>query len=80
MKSKIKLKGRLRSYMYWPLLLTILLAIMNVPIYFLNVKLGAVFSGFVVLYFVIVLIAYMRNKPALLNELINFATQYGTVQ
>ena len=80
MKSKIKLKGRLRSYMYWPLLLTILLAIMNVPIYFLNVMLGALFSGFVVLYFVIVLIAYMSNKPALLNELINFATQYGTVQ
>ena len=80
MKSKIKLKGRLRSYMYWPLLLTKLLAIMNVPIYFLNVMLGALFSGFVVLYFVIVLIAYMSNKPALLNELINFATQYGTVQ
>ncbi len=80
MKSKIKLKGRLRSYMYWPLLLTILLAIMNVPIYFLDVKLGAVFSGFVVLYFIVVLIAYMRNKQVLLNELINFATQYGTVQ
>lgn len=26
------------------------------------------------------LIVYVRNKPVLVNELINFATQYGTVQ
>lgn len=66
--------------MYWPLLLTILLAAINVPAYFLNIKLGLLFSGFVVLYFLIVLLAYFYNKPVILNELINFATQYGTVQ
>ena len=36
MKKKIKLKGHLRNYMYWPLMLTILLACMNVPMYFVN--------------------------------------------
>ncbi len=80
MKSKIKLKGQLRNYMYWPLILTILLAIMNVPVYMVNQKLGAVFTGFVILYFIIVLCAYWYNKPVILNELINFATRYGTVQ
>ena len=34
MKKKIKLKGHLKNYMYWPLMLTILLACMNVPMYF----------------------------------------------
>jgi hypothetical protein len=29
---------------------------------------------------VIMLIAYLRNKPLLIDELINFATQYGLVQ
>lgn len=80
MKSKIKLKGHLRNYMYWPLILTILLVILNVPAYFINVKMGALFSVFVVLYFLFVLFAYLYNKPVILNELINFATQYGTVQ
>lgn len=80
MKSKIKLKGQLRSYMYWPLILTILLAVINIPAYFLNIKLGLLFSAFVVLYFLFVLGAYFYNKPVILNELINFATQYGTVQ
>ena len=36
MKKKIKLKGHLKNYMYWPLMLTILLACMNVPMYFVN--------------------------------------------
>ena len=80
MKSKIKLKGQLRNYMYWPLILTILLAIINIPAYMIDIKTGALFSGFIVLYFIIVLIAYLYNKPVILNELINFATQYGTVQ
>ncbi len=80
MKSKIRLKGQLRNYMYWPLLLTILLVIINIPVYVVNKKLGALFTGFVILYFIIVLFAYWYNKPVILNELINFATRYGTVQ
>ncbi len=80
MKTKIKLKGQLRNYMYWPLILTIVLAVINVPAYFINLKLGALFSAFVVIYFLFVLFAYFYNKPVILNELINFATQYGTVQ
>lgn len=80
MGPKIKLKGQLRSYMYWPLLLTIVLILFNIAAYFLDLKTGILFSMFVVLYFIVVLLAYRYNKPAILNELINFATQYGTVQ
>lgn len=43
MKKKIKLKGHLKNYMYWPLMLTILLACMNVPMYFVNE--GAAVTG-----------------------------------
>ncbi len=80
MKRNIKLKGQLRNYMYWPLILTILLVILNVPIYMINTKSGVVVSCFTVIYFVIVCISYNYNKPVLVNELISFATQYGTVQ
>lgn len=38
------------------------------------------FTGFVVVYLVVVVVAGKRNKPLLVNELVNFATQYATVQ
>lgn len=79
-KSNVKLKGKLRTYLYWPLLLTILLVAINVVIYMDDTTSGAMFSGFVVVYFLVMVLSYLRNKPLLVDELINFATQYGTVQ
>lgn len=79
-KNNVKLKGKLRTYLYLPLLLTILLLAINVVVYMDDLASGAMFSGFVLLYFFIMLFTYIHNKPLLVNELINFATQYGTVQ
>lgn len=80
MKRNIRLKGRLRNYMYWPMMLTVLLAALNVPMYFINKKAAGMVTAFLVVYFIVVTLSYNRNKPVLVNELINFATQYGTVQ
>ena len=79
-KKNIRLKGKLRRYLNWPLYLTILLVIMNIIMYTQDIQMGAEFSGFVVIYFCVVLISGKRSKPQLINELVNFATQYGTVQ
>ncbi len=80
MKNNVKLKGKLRTYLCWPLILTGLLVILNIFIYVYDVKAGAVVTGFTIVYFLVMLLSYQRNKPMLVNELINFATQYGTVQ
>lgn len=81
MKSnKIKLKGKLRTYFYLPLILTIFLVMINLTIYAEDVRYGIMFSGFVVFYFLVMLLASKRNKPLLMNEMVNFATQYGSVQ
>ena len=53
---------------------------MNIVIYMDDILSGVMFSIFTAIYFVVSLIVYVRNKPVLVNELINFATQYGTVQ
>ena len=79
-KNKIKLNGQLRSYLKWPLLLSLLLIAMNVSIYVINRRAGAVMTIFVAVYIAIVVILYYHNRPSLLNELITFATQYGQVQ
>lgn len=81
MKSNnVKLKGKLRTYFYWPLLLTILLIGLNILMYMRDKVSGAAFSGFIIIYFLVMLISYLRNKPLLIDEMINFATQYGSVQ
>lgn len=79
-KTNIRLKGKLRRYLNWPLYLTIVLILMDVAMYAQDIQMGAEFSGFIVLYVIIVLISNRRNRPLLINELVNFATQYGTVQ
>lgn len=79
-KTNIKLKGKLRRYLNLPLYLTIVLILMDIAMYAQDIQMGAEFSGFIVVYFIIALIACRRNQPLLVNELVNFATQYGIVQ
>lgn len=80
MKKNMKLTGRLRNYMYAPIALTILLVLMNIPLYFYRVTYGLTASAVTLGYFLIVMADYVKNKPMFINELINFAIQYGTVQ
>lgn len=80
MRQDIKLKGKLKGYTQTPLMLTLLFAAMDVWMYVLNVKAGILGTVFVAIYFFVMLFVYWRNQPILLNELIDFATQYGTVQ
>lgn len=80
MKGRIKFKGKLRSYLYWPLYITIFFALLNVGVYVIDAKSGAVVSGFLVLYLAVELFFYYNNKPHLANEIINYATQYAMVQ
>ena len=76
----IKFKGRLRSYLCSPLYMIVILVLFNIPCYLIDTRAGACMSGFTGLYAVIVIVSYFRSKPALVNELVNFATQYGSVQ
>ena len=76
----IKFKGRLRSYLCSPLYLIGVLVLLNIPFYFIDTRAGICMSGFAGIYTIIVVVTYYRNKPLLVNELVNFATQYGSVQ
>lgn len=80
MRQDVKLKGKLKGYTQTPLVLTALFGAMDVWMYVLNIKAGILGSVFVGIYFFVMLFVYWRNKPILMNELIDFATQYGTVQ
>ncbi len=80
MKQRIKLKGRLKAYLQTALILGGLLALVNVGIYFLDILSGLIVSVFLLIYFSAMLILLYRNKPIIMNEFVNFATQYGQIQ
>lgn len=80
MKQRIRLKGRLKAYLRSALLLGVLLAVVDIGLYFLDVRSGIVVTAFLVFYFIIMSLLLYYNKPIIMNEFINFATQYGQIQ
>lgn len=79
-KKKVRHSGKLKSYMQWPVIMVLFFLIMNVAVYFLDVKAGLVVSVFFVLYAVMVLVMRFHYRPSIMNEMISFATQYGQIQ
>lgn len=81
MKDKnIRLKGQLKVYMYWPVIMTVLLIAMNLWMYWMNRKAGIVMSVFVIIYAVIVGGLYFYNRSLILADMIQFSTQYKGIQ
>ncbi|MCI9530496.1 MAG: DHH family phosphoesterase [Lachnospiraceae bacterium] len=80
MKKKNHPGGQLGNYMYWPMILTVLIVVLDVPLYYIDKKAGFCVSIFGLLYFLIVTALFFANKSVVRNEVINFATQYGIVQ
>ena len=80
MGTEIQFKGKFKAYMQLPFWMIILFAALNVWLYMLDIRAGLVCSAFIGAYIVIVWIVHRHDKPIIMNELIDFATQYGTVQ
>ncbi|MBD5546410.1 MAG: DHH family phosphoesterase [Lachnospiraceae bacterium] len=80
MRSKMRLKGRLKRYMQTSLYLGFLLMIVNLAVYLFSVPAGLIVTCFTLLYFAVVVFLQLYNKPVIMNEMVSFATQYGQVQ
>ena len=81
MKNKnMRLKGQLRMYMQWPLIMTILLLAMNIWMYMTDQKAGLTMTVFVIIYAMIVGLLYFYNRSLILADLIQFSTQYKGIQ
>ena len=80
MKKRIKLKGRIRTYIQFTLYLGLLLLAIDAAVFMLDFRAGLLTFGFTIFYFAITLTLYFYNKPIIMNEFISFATQYGQIQ
>ncbi len=79
-EQNMRLKGQLKLYMRWPMIMSILLVAMNIWIYMVDTRSGIVMSVGVALYILIVGVLYLRNRTALFADLVQFADQYTDVQ
>ena len=80
MKKRIKLKGRIKSFVYCSIYLGILLCLVNAALYPVDYRAGILLTCFVVCYFAVILPLYFYKKPAIMNDLISFAAEYGQIQ
>lgn len=80
MKKRIKLKGRIKTYLQFTIYLGILLCTVDAAMFLIDIRAGILLTCFTVFYFAITLSLYFYNKPVIMNELISFATEYGQIQ
>lgn len=78
--GRLRLKGKLKSYLRWPLGLLMFLTMVAVGLFFIDVRAGVVVLAGVLVYGIIMIILYSKIKPVVLSELVNFALDYGQVQ
>ena len=80
MSGKIKINGKLRAYVQAPLILGVILMLVNVALYFVDVRAGIIVSVFLAVYVITMVCMIIFARPALNAELISFATEYGQIQ
>jgi len=78
MNDKLKLKGHMKAFMRWPLILSALLIVLNILVYCVSVKAGLVVSAGVLIYVGIAVV--VLHRPFIVNELIAFANQYDSLE
>lgn len=80
MNNRLKIKGKLRTYLQMPILLGLMLLAVNIWIYTISVPAGIVLSVFLFIYYVIIIMVMAFARPGIMNELVSFATEYGQIQ
>jgi len=72
-----EIQETMRSYLRWPLLLSLLLIAVNLHMYTLDVKIGALMTIYVILYIAIALLLFFYKRKALLGDLVQYAIRFN---
>lgn len=79
-KNKVRLKGQLKMYMNWPLIMTVLLVAMDIWVFMTDKKAGFIMSVFILVYLAIAGGLYFYNRSLILADLIQFSAQYKGIE
>lgn len=79
-KNRMRLKGQLRMYMSWPLIMTVLLAAVDIWVFVIDKRAGFIMSVFILIYLAIASGLYFYNRSLILADLIQFSAQYKGIE
>ena len=80
-KGKIKITGRLKTYLNIYVYLAVALIAINILIFLVGGLIpGLIITAFSILNFAVIIYIKLRTQPIIMNELISFATEYGQIQ
>ena len=80
MAKNIKFKGKLWVHFNWPFIVGLVFVAGNISVYFYDAKCGMAVSAFLVVFLLATLAMSVWSGKYIVNEIVNFATQYSTVQ
>ena len=72
-----RIKGTLRSYLRWPLLLSIFLLAVNIHIYVLDTRAGVVMTCYLVVYIAVAITLYSFKRSSLLKDLVQYCIHFN---
>lgn len=76
----MEVKGRLKWYLRWPIILNIIVGIMTLGVVLIDHKAGGLMGVFFLVHLIFSVVVSFYSKPAIMEELINFGLQYGQIQ
>ena len=76
----MEVKGRLKWYLRWPIILNIIVGIMTLGVVLIDHKAGGLMGVFFLVHLIFSIVVSFYSKPAIMEELINFGLQYGQIQ
>ncbi len=79
-KSDIRLKGRLKGFMNWPIFAAVILVLMCIWIIAIDLIAGLIALAFTVVYVIGVGYLYIYTRTKIMTDLVEFGAQYGIVQ
>lgn len=77
MRENTKIKGQLRFYLQWPVILSVFLMAANLVVGAISSKAGFAMSGFTLLYIVIALWLFLYRRKRLMGGLVEFSTEFS---
>ena len=80
METTRNLSRKLKWNIAWPLIMTAVMAVLNIPIYFVNVRAGIILTIFVLMIAAVTVVFYFVRKNSLMRDLVAFAVEYMGVQ
>ncbi len=80
MKSKLKLKGKIITYLFMPIILGLMMVIGAAILSVKNPQFGITIMVLAAIYVIVSVVLYFVSKPVIMRDLVEFAVDYAQIQ